>query len=112
MPARLTGIRRGHVFIPFHYGAWISPNQCPDPSAHAANELTITAWDPVSKQPMFKMAAVRLVRLGGGDGSPSTAPTTTASGPFTATNVASTSGGDTALCESVIPDSRSDGGQT
>jgi ferredoxin-nitrate reductase len=27
--------------------------------ARAANELTITVWDPVSKQPMFKLAAVR-----------------------------------------------------
>jgi anaerobic selenocysteine-containing dehydrogenase len=44
--ARLTGIRRGTVFVPFHYGR------------HAANELTVTAWDPVSKQPIFKVTAV------------------------------------------------------
>jgi hypothetical protein len=29
----------------------------------AANELTLTGWDPVSKQPMFKVAAVRLTKL-------------------------------------------------
>jgi anaerobic selenocysteine-containing dehydrogenase len=49
-PARLTEIRAGHVFVPFHYGD------------HAANELTITSWDPVSKQPMFKLAAVAVER--------------------------------------------------
>ena len=31
--------------------------------ARAANELTITAWDPVSKQPMFKLAAVAVERV-------------------------------------------------
>ncbi|MCY1139098.1 molybdopterin oxidoreductase family protein [Actinoplanes sp. Pm04-4] len=47
-PARLCGIRAGTVFVPFHY------------AEEAANELTRTGWDPVSKQPMFKLAAVRL----------------------------------------------------
>jgi anaerobic selenocysteine-containing dehydrogenase len=47
-PARIADIRRGVVFVPFHYGE------------HAANELTLTSWDPVSKQPMFKVAAVRV----------------------------------------------------
>ena len=28
----------------------------------AANELTLTGWDPVSKQPHFKYAAVRIER--------------------------------------------------
>jgi hypothetical protein len=28
--------------------------------ARAANELTLTSWDPVSKQPVFKVAAVRV----------------------------------------------------
>jgi len=32
----------------------------------AANELTLTAWDPVSKQPYFKYAAVRLWKVGVG----------------------------------------------
>jgi ferredoxin-nitrate reductase len=51
------------VFVPFHYGYWDT-----DPDAkvsRAANELTITAWDPVSKQPIFKVAAVRLTKLAG-----------------------------------------------
>jgi hypothetical protein len=54
------------VFVPFHYGYWdtadgVGPGDGP---GRAANELTLTAWDPVSKQPLFKVAAVR-VRRGG-----------------------------------------------
>jgi anaerobic selenocysteine-containing dehydrogenase len=60
-PARLTGIRPGHVFVPFHYGYWDSGD---DEPPRAANELTITAWDPVSKQPLFKVAAVAVDRVG------------------------------------------------
>jgi anaerobic selenocysteine-containing dehydrogenase len=59
-PARLTDIRRGLVFIPFHYGYWDAEG---DAGARAANELTITSWDPVSKQPMFKLAAVAVERI-------------------------------------------------
>ncbi|MBM2615679.1 molybdopterin-dependent oxidoreductase [Actinoplanes sp. LDG1-06] len=51
-PARLCGIRPGTVFVPFHY------------AEQAANELTRTTWDPVSKQPMFKLAAVRVRKAG------------------------------------------------
>jgi anaerobic selenocysteine-containing dehydrogenase len=58
-PARITGVREGLVFVPFHYGWW--DREGPDGS-RAANELTITSWDPVSKQPMFKVAAVRIAR--------------------------------------------------
>jgi ferredoxin-nitrate reductase len=61
-PARLTGIRPGTVFVPFHYGAWGNEREAP----RAANELTITAWDPVSKQPLFKVAAVKLAKADGG----------------------------------------------
>jgi ferredoxin-nitrate reductase len=61
-PARLAGIRPGTVFVPFHYGAWGNDRGEP----RAANELTVTAWDPVSKQPLFKHAAVRLAKVGGG----------------------------------------------
>jgi hypothetical protein len=43
--------------MPFHFGSWDRPG------AHqAANELTLTAWDPVSKQPYLKFAAVRVQR--------------------------------------------------
>lgn len=45
--ARVTGNRAGVLFIPFHYG---DSDDC-DGRPRAANELTITAWDPVSKQP-------------------------------------------------------------
>jgi anaerobic selenocysteine-containing dehydrogenase len=54
-PARIGDIAPGHVFVPFHYGYWDDPER-----ERAANELTITAWDPVSKQPYFKFAAVRI----------------------------------------------------
>ena len=59
-PARITGVRPGVVFVPFHYGYWDGDGRRP----RAANELTITAWDPVSKQPIFKVAAVRLTKVG------------------------------------------------
>jgi hypothetical protein len=49
--------------------------------------------DPVSKQPVFKLAAVRVRRLAGGDGTPAPAPTTTASAPVAA-DVPATTGGD------------------
>ncbi len=60
-PARVGGIRPGVVFVPFHYGYWDAAG---DEPARAANELTITSWDPVSKQPMFKVAAVAVERVG------------------------------------------------
>lgn len=56
-PARIAGIRPGVVFVPFHYGDWDRDDA---ETARAANELTLTAWDPVSKQPLFKVAAVRI----------------------------------------------------
>jgi ferredoxin-nitrate reductase len=59
-PARLSGIRPGVVFVPFHYGTWDLEGDGREP--RAANELTITAWDPVSKQPLFKAAAVQVTR--------------------------------------------------
>jgi anaerobic selenocysteine-containing dehydrogenase len=58
-PARVGGIIDGHVFIPFHYGYWDQA----DGRARAANELTMTAWDPVSKQPYYKYAAVQVHKL-------------------------------------------------
>jgi ferredoxin-nitrate reductase len=62
--ARLTGIREGVVFVPFHYGYWDEPEGSePNGRPRAANELTITRWDPVSKQPLFKTAAVRVTKI-------------------------------------------------
>ncbi|MHA6627373.1 molybdopterin oxidoreductase family protein [Pseudonocardia sichuanensis] len=78
---RISGIRDGVLFVPFHYGYWDSSGSGPDGNGgRAANELTITDWDPVSKQPLFKTAAARLTRVAGGSG-PSPAPTTGAPRP-------------------------------
>ena len=77
--ARVSRIRAGTVFVPFHYGDGDGQGR-----RRAANELTITAWDPVSKQPAFKNGAVRVTRLAGGDG-PAPAPDTTASARVTTT---------------------------
>jgi ferredoxin-nitrate reductase len=78
--ARLTGIKDGVVFAPFHYGYWDAGESAPDGHPRAANELTVTAWDPVSKQPTYKLAAVRLEKVADAEG-PAPAPTVTASAP-------------------------------
>ncbi|POX51349.1 nitrate reductase [Streptomyces sp. Ru71] len=60
---RTTAMRDGTVFVPFHYGYWDTPqgHRPPDDGpGRAANETTITDWDPVSKQPLFKTAAARV----------------------------------------------------
>jgi anaerobic selenocysteine-containing dehydrogenase len=54
---RIGGIREGVLFVPFHYGYWDTDDPAGDKGERAANELTITDWDPVSKQPLFKVAA-------------------------------------------------------
>ena len=59
-PAKIGGIEPGIVFIPFHYGYWDNDNR-----PRAANELTLTEWDPVSKQPHFKYAAVKISKTDG-----------------------------------------------
>jgi anaerobic selenocysteine-containing dehydrogenase len=58
--AKIGDILPGHLFIPFHYGYWDDPDR-----ARAANELTMTEWDPVSKQPYFKHAAARAKKVSG-----------------------------------------------
>jgi len=78
--ARLSGVRPGVVFIPFHYGSW-GDDETGDGRPRAANELTIVAWDPVSKQPILKSAAVRVEKIAPSGGISSPAPTTTASQP-------------------------------
>ena len=57
-PVLVGNIEPGLVFIPFHYGYWDDPER-----KRAANELTITEWDAVSKQPHFKYAAVRIRKI-------------------------------------------------
>jgi anaerobic selenocysteine-containing dehydrogenase len=59
--ARIGGIREGVVFAPFHYGYWDKAERNGDRPT-AANELTSTEWDPVSKQPLVKIAAVRVTK--------------------------------------------------
>ena len=56
LTARCVSNRPGTVFLPFHYGG----------TDTAANELTPTSWDPVSKQPQFKAGAARVVPAEGG----------------------------------------------
>lgn len=66
--AKLGDILPGHVFLPFHYGYWDDPDSegyAPEDRGRAANELTLTAWDVVSKQPCFKFAAVQVAPAGG-----------------------------------------------
>jgi hypothetical protein len=57
-PARLGGMQPAEIFVPFHYGYWDEPGR-----TRAANELTLYGWDPVSKQPHFKYAAVKLEKV-------------------------------------------------
>jgi anaerobic selenocysteine-containing dehydrogenase len=86
-PVRISGVRPGTVFVPFHYGYW-DAGDAAGPDGHpgtAANELTLTAWDPVSKQPLFKVAAVRVERVRDGDG-PAPAPEIGGSAPVGPTN--------------------------
>lgn len=99
---RVTDIRPGLLFVPFHYGYWdTEAGHAPDRDTpgRAANETTVTDWDPVSKQPLFKTAAAALRLVERGDGRSAPAPTTTASAPASGTGaaVAVTAGGRSAL---------------
>jgi anaerobic selenocysteine-containing dehydrogenase len=53
-----SDIAPGRLFIPFHYGYWDNPERM-----RAVNELTLFEWDPVSKQPHYKYAAVSITRI-------------------------------------------------
>jgi anaerobic selenocysteine-containing dehydrogenase len=69
--ARVGDVRPGVVFVPFHYGYWDTDDPAgpdDDGPGRAANELTITDWDPVSKQPLFKTSACRVERVTQADG--------------------------------------------
>ncbi|SRX92108.1 nitrate reductase [Pseudonocardia dioxanivorans] [Mycobacterium shimoidei] len=94
--ARVSGIRDGVLFVPFHYGYW-------DTDGHdhhrAGNELTLTDWDPVSKQPIFKTAAAQLRRRGATTNGPAAAPTTTASAPVNGQVPATVGGADATATE-------------
>ncbi|GAB3347524.1 molybdopterin oxidoreductase family protein [Modestobacter lapidis] len=84
---RISGIRPGVAFLPFHYGYWDTPggHGPGKKEGRAANELTITDWDPVSKQPLFKTAAAAVRRIEKAKGRSSAAPTTTGSAPVAGT---------------------------
>jgi ferredoxin-nitrate reductase len=56
--AVLGEVLEGHVFVPFHFGDWDSEGK-----PRAANELTLSSWDPISKQPHFKFAAVKISKV-------------------------------------------------
>ncbi|HEU4512843.1 MAG TPA: nitrate reductase [Nocardioidaceae bacterium] len=107
---RISGIRPGVVFLPFHYGYWDTPagHEPSSENGRAANELTITDWDPASKQPLFKSAAAKVERVRAGDGTPSSAPTTTGSKPTGALSV-TTKGGDRALATEEVADTGAGG---
>ncbi|MFI8278039.1 molybdopterin oxidoreductase family protein [Streptomyces sp. NPDC085929] len=113
---RVTGIRPGLLFVPFHYGYWDTPaGSGPDGAVpgRAANETTVTDWDPASKQPLFKTAAAALTLVEKGSGRLSAAPTTTASAPATAGSVPATEGGPAAhVLEGPDPDVGSSAGGT
>ncbi|MEU0114554.1 nitrate reductase [Streptomyces bobili] len=97
---RVTDIRPGLLFVPFHYGYWdTKAGHGPDGDTppRAANETTVTDWDPVSKQPLFKTAAAGLRLVERADGEYAPAPTTTASAPARAGTVPATTGGTSAL---------------
>jgi anaerobic selenocysteine-containing dehydrogenase len=101
--ARISGIREGVIFAPFHYGYFDDPDRAsPDGRPRAANELTITEWDPVSKQPLFKTGAVKVTKVAYSGGEPAPAPTTTASAPVAGGSIPGTVGGEAAeVVESV-----------
>ncbi|MFH9758699.1 molybdopterin oxidoreductase family protein [Streptomyces anulatus] len=96
---RVTDIRPGLLFVPFHYGYWdTASGSGPDDTTppRAANETTVTDWDPVSKQPLFKTAAAAVTLLEKSSGQRAPAPTTTASAPSRAGGIRPTEGGATA----------------
>ncbi|SEK67764.1 Molydopterin dinucleotide binding domain-containing protein [Blastococcus sp. DSM 46786] len=101
---RISGVRPGVLFLPFHYGYWDTEKGSQPKkkeAGRAANELTSTDWDPVSKQPIFKTAAAQVERVASGKGKPAPAPTTTGSAPVTGA-VPPTVGGDSARAQELV----------
>jgi anaerobic selenocysteine-containing dehydrogenase len=90
---RIAAIRDGVLFLPFHYGYWDTDDPSGTDGHRCANELTMTDWDPVSKQPLFKAAVAAIAKV---EAEPVTtaAPTTTASAPINGRRPPPTVGGD------------------
>ncbi|MGY1733540.1 molybdopterin oxidoreductase family protein [Geodermatophilus sp. SYSU D01045] len=97
---RISGIRDGVLFLPFHYGYWDDGGR--RGHRRAANELTLTDWDAASKQPIFKTAAARVRKVRWSRRGRSPAPTTTGSAPALGT-LPPTRGGTAALVEETMP---------
>nr|WP_228806375.1 molybdopterin dinucleotide binding domain-containing protein [Nocardia cyriacigeorgica] len=100
--ARVSRIRRGVLFVPFHYGYGDAEGHGHD---RAANEMTVTDWDPVSKQPLFKTSVAAVRRLARGS-EPARAPTNTSSAPLDQ-SVPPTRGGAQAMADSDVTATRS-----
>ena len=96
---RITALRSGVAFVPFHYGYWDHG----DGHDRAANELTITEWDPVSKQPLFKVAAAQVTKVEAADGMIAPAPTTAASQPLAPIGRTTTGGASALVLETTEP---------
>jgi predicted molibdopterin-dependent oxidoreductase YjgC len=99
--ARICGIRDGVLFVPFHYGYWDTGGKV---HHRAGNEMTLTDWDPVSKQPIYKTAAARLRKARAGQAERNGAgfaPTTAASAPVNG-SVPATEGGALAGVTEVV----------
>jgi anaerobic selenocysteine-containing dehydrogenase len=96
---RITAIADGVAFIPFHYGYWDTDST--KEHRRAANELTITDWDPVSKQPLFKTSAVRISKLAEAARQQRTANNTT-SAPSGVNRSVTNSDGDSYAQEHVV----------
>ncbi|WP_328429566.1 molybdopterin oxidoreductase family protein [Streptomyces sp. NBC_00443] len=107
---RITGIRDGMLFLPFHYGYWDTPegDHPGKDGGRAANETTVTDWDPVSKQPLFKTAAARLTLVERAEGTLCPAPTTTASAPVDPRSVPPTTGGPPAIAHQTVASTECD----
>ncbi|GII94479.1 hypothetical protein Ssi02_47100 [Sinosporangium siamense] len=104
---RVSAMRDGVVFLSFHYGYWDTQTgaaRAPGQAGRAANKATLTAWDPVSKQPLFKTAACRARRVAPGGGRHAPAPTTGASAPVDLVGAAATAGGSDAPAAQRLPD--------
>ncbi len=55
-------VARGQLFLPFHFGD-LDPGE--EHLKQAANHLTLDWVDPISKQPIFKVASCRVEKIRG-----------------------------------------------